>query len=770
MSSLIRAHKSVIFVFVILFSLPSRGQTIITGSVEGPGGTGPLEYASVIASNGRKICGFGVSDENGTFSLRLYEEGKYSISILYTGYESRVIDIAYKEGELNLGRITLCESKDQITEAKIISRSLFKRESDRLVYDVASDPESRRVNMSEFMSKIPGLKISSSSGKLEFKDIPISTIEIDGKRNVVINARRQYPMEFIKADYMKTIELVLPGSPEYANSSPILLIKLKKELPYGFASEFSSAASSLNSDSVSSDIVANTRHISAGLNYKYSFDHNPELTTATERSLLNNDFSNPTSSSFTNTSKRNKNTSHNLLIDLSKDCCNNKLNFQGMLNTKREDAIKNIVSTCNGVPTFTKETGSTPSSFGAGILATYAWDRRNKLTFRYTGINEVEEGIQEIQNKLWSDARRNISSIKRVENNVSTLLMFSDRSSNHKWMSTFEAGMMTRDYFEDVCYWDGGTGGLDYDQTVSFLNARYMSSALDHKITYSLSIRGEYAITDEKGIFSLSPSAAAAFLIGGSNHLTLGYGCLSKRPQLKYLLSFSDFSDPNNITTGNPLLGMQTTHSLNLSDCHTPKIGWIGDCKLSLNYSITPGAIDYIESVTNDNIAITTAVNLESRKDFRIEPDIVFKLSKNTSLNISAFVRNSSYTIDSGNTNSFWTYGCNQSCNIRCKLFDIRETFTLQPYAASAQTFSFTTKPELSVTISKYWKKLNLGGSLSFNDIVSNRSFIETEYRTINAEQHTFNQIYGRYVSVRMYWRIGHFKQHSSIGHSSYDM
>lgn len=44
-------------------------------------------------------------------------------------------------------------------------------------------------------------------------------------------------MKFIQASYMSKIELVLPGSPEYGNEEPILLITLEEKLPVGFASE-----------------------------------------------------------------------------------------------------------------------------------------------------------------------------------------------------------------------------------------------------------------------------------------------------------------------------------------------------------------------------------------------------------------------------------------------------------------------------------------------------------------------------------------------------
>ena len=204
------------------------GQTVVSGTVRDPSTSGPLGYADIVASKGKKVLGYAVSDEQGAFILRVYEEGPCSIVISYTGRKSRSFNLKCTGEAVSLGNIELELSTEQISEAKVTSKRLIKKEADRLVYDAGSDPEARHIDMFKFMAKIPGLKMSTSSGKLEYKQKEISRILIDGKRSIVINARRQYPMEFISADHMKTIELVLPGSPEYSNNEPILLITLKK--------------------------------------------------------------------------------------------------------------------------------------------------------------------------------------------------------------------------------------------------------------------------------------------------------------------------------------------------------------------------------------------------------------------------------------------------------------------------------------------------------------------------------------------------------------
>lgn len=101
---------------------------------------------------------------------------------------------------------------------------------------MSKDPDASKINMTEMISRIPELRMAASNGKLKFENENISKILIDNAESGLINERRQYPMEFIKADHMKQVEVVLPGDIEYNNDKPILLISLSKALPYGFAS------------------------------------------------------------------------------------------------------------------------------------------------------------------------------------------------------------------------------------------------------------------------------------------------------------------------------------------------------------------------------------------------------------------------------------------------------------------------------------------------------------------------------------------------------
>lgn len=206
---------------IICFSLAA--ETVVRGRVFEGKGKNTVEFANVgIYRPDNKLVGACASDSNGNFEIKIHKDGDYQVLVSFLGCGSWVKKIHCTGGELDLGKIHLKEDNEELDAAGISAKTLIKRESDRIVYDVSADPDAARMNMSAFMSKVPGLKMSVKDGNLEFRNEPLDKILIDNKDNGMINKSRQYPMSFIRADYMSKIELILPNSPEYNNSSPRL--------------------------------------------------------------------------------------------------------------------------------------------------------------------------------------------------------------------------------------------------------------------------------------------------------------------------------------------------------------------------------------------------------------------------------------------------------------------------------------------------------------------------------------------------------------------
>lgn len=223
----------IIIIVAAASCFPAFAETVVRGVVLRNRGKEAVEFANVgVYGADKRLVGACASGRNG--------------KVLCQG---EVID---------LGMVRLKEEKEEIDAAGISAKTLVKRESDRIVYDVSADPDASKMNMMAFMSKVPDLRMSIGRGDLEYDNVQIGKILIDDKDNGLINRSRQYPMNFIKADYMSKIEVILPGSPEYGNQVPILVIRLAKALPFGAATQLKGRTSSNNSHEFNPDAVVNT--------------------------------------------------------------------------------------------------------------------------------------------------------------------------------------------------------------------------------------------------------------------------------------------------------------------------------------------------------------------------------------------------------------------------------------------------------------------------------------------------------------------------------
>ena len=93
-------------------------------------------------------------------------------------------------------------------------RSYVRTSAGGMIYDVKSDPDAKRMQIKEFMTKVPGISIDGTDGKLRYNHGRSYLILVNGKRNIMISNSRQYSMNLIKADYMRSIEILDPPPAE----------------------------------------------------------------------------------------------------------------------------------------------------------------------------------------------------------------------------------------------------------------------------------------------------------------------------------------------------------------------------------------------------------------------------------------------------------------------------------------------------------------------------------------------------------------------------
>ncbi len=776
-----------LLVIFVLVTVPIHAETVVRGRVFDNKGKKTLEFANVgIYRSNSKLVEACASDGDGNFEVKVHKNGDYQILVTFLGCGSWGKMIHCTGGELDLGKICLKEDNEELTPAGILAKTLIKMESDRIVYDVSADPDAARMNMSAFMSKVPGLKMSVRNGDLEYGHIPLEKILIDDKENDMISKSRQYPMSFIKADYMSKIELILPNSPEYNNSAPMLVITLDKPLPFGAATQLTGYSSSHNSHDFTPDAVVNTPLIGIGLRYSINYEDKPSLTNEYSRTSFGADGSAPSSFEGNGTSN-NDSKGQNLNMDLFRTFLKDKLKFNVSIGTNRQDGHERMEAESfimrseqikeTSVTSSTKTTTS-PFRLNAGFRANYDWRRGCGVTVKYTMRNSERISYENLFHKSSGDPLYNHSTNSDLQHNISAHLKLRDK--NRKWGAKIEAGYMFRDYNDRTDYWNGIIGGMDYKQEVAYTDAIALGNLFRKKMGISIGMKAEYV--DNKGMnltslksldyneFNLIPMVGLSWNFLKDYKLTSSYICRSRRPRQEQLDPYSDTSDPYNIKTGNPDLKGEVSHSVSCGLQRNFKVKWLNQLTVNASYDVTPNAIQRISTVNEDNVRTTSYANIGRHSSSSISLAGKFRPTDKIDLNVQVSHRCSLYEIYGEKTNTVNSFSLSGNVSLNLDFAQVEQSLLMLPTGITAQSKDLRIEPLMNLTVSRYWRKANFGGTIGIEDVLHGRSYLKSTIFSSGFVQKTWTQRRGRMIYISLYWRIGKFRQTESVTHSSYDL
>ena len=260
---------------------------------------------------------------------------------------------------------------------------------------------------------------------------------------------------------MSKIELVLPGSPEYNNTEPILLITLAAPLPYGFSGQIDADASTRGDYKTGIDAVANTPWTGIGVRYGFDYTDAPKLSNRTLREMLD-----PGSEYKTlDNTQTSWNTaiSHSLGMNLFRSLFNEKvdLNFAVSTSKSESDTYSNTRSqTLNAAGEEIRATSNTshghsgsPMRFNTGFTVSQRWGKATSRTkpnyynLKYTYKDSRSNSDQAMRYAATGapDEERNVVATNGSrEHNVDFNLRLADQRANRKWAVYINAGYITK--------------------------------------------------------------------------------------------------------------------------------------------------------------------------------------------------------------------------------------------------------------------------------------------------------------------------------------
>lgn len=783
----------IIVAFLLLSAFSVMGQErlehVVSGVILDNETEKPLSLARIFVSDsvGTQVARTLTLDD-GRFRFKI-TDGRYSVLITHTGHKSQILNVSVLGADKDIGNVNMAVG-EELQGAGIVSDNLLTRTEDRYIYDVSRDPDRDRMTMAEMMKKVPQVRMAAKDGKLQFGNEPVAEIRINDSRSGLINVARQYPMEFIKAGYMKTIELVMPGSPEYRNDKPILLITLARPLPYGFAGNLDAIANTKNSYSPSADLVANTPIIGVGVSYGYEYTGEPSLTDSTVRIMSDGMV---IAGSQT---RKNVSSGHNVGMNFFRGFLNDRIKVNARLGGSFSDASSLSESVTGTVSETLSKDYSKSSSEGS-----------SKSPFRLSGAINLDGKfgpvgpIGKIGKHSWSLGysyrnRYNTSSTEYTySSSPQTIQTAGDKEQEHRLqaevklkellrkpftVSAFaKAGWYGRKFDNSTVYGEN-VKGMDYRQNVAFLEVAAVGSILKN-LSYMLYLNAEYVvnsgtITDFRTVspidykeFNLMPDVSLSWRIGHGS-LSASYRRKVKRPGMSQLNPADDNSDPYNIRTGNPRLKGEKTDIYSLGYALRPALRWFRDFNVSVSYSDSKNMISRLVTADASGVSTSTYCNLGRRPFIQALIRAGFNPVKSLNLSLSVSYSHIKNVLPSGKVNSFDSPVALLSISWCPKWFEISGSVVCKRTLSSVQSTGMTMEPDAELSLSRYFAKPHIGVSVAVSDLLHSGSMRRSTIKYDNFVQYNYNERRGRVFNFRIYWRFGKFRQQKNTGVDAYDM
>ena len=130
--------KRIIYIVALLAFSISTFAAQVTGKVIDAGTKQPIDFAnvSVLASEESAPVTGAITDSKGDFVLEL-KDGKYTLVVSFMGYSEQKREITVAGKPLNVGRISLKEDTQALSEVEVVGQNSSMRfELDKKVFTV----------------------------------------------------------------------------------------------------------------------------------------------------------------------------------------------------------------------------------------------------------------------------------------------------------------------------------------------------------------------------------------------------------------------------------------------------------------------------------------------------------------------------------------------------------------------------------------------------------------------------------------------------------
>lgn len=212
-----------IFLFLIFskqfYAQQATGRGKITGRIIDSASGKAIDYASIglLTSDNKEINGT-TSDDKGLFILDNLPFGKYNVAVFYIGYKNALrsnIEVTKEKPFVALNDLVLISSQTTLQEVTITAKTeIIENKIDKIVYNAANDITSQGSAAIDVLKKVPQVTVDAD-GNVELQGNPNVRFLINGKPSSIFGNSLADALASIPASQIKSIEVITSPGAKY---------------------------------------------------------------------------------------------------------------------------------------------------------------------------------------------------------------------------------------------------------------------------------------------------------------------------------------------------------------------------------------------------------------------------------------------------------------------------------------------------------------------------------------------------------------------------
>jgi len=615
----------------------------------------PLSFVNVLVYQGEDenpIKGT-TTNEDGTFILKNFPEGTYTLNFSYIGFEDHQQTIELSSHK-NLGNITLEENHQMLDETVVVAKlPTIRKTPGKLVFEVENTSLSVGSTM-DLLKKTPGVAVIGENIQVKFSS-PV--IFINGKRVYLSSSEVVSLLENTDAANIKSIEVITNPSSKYdAEAGTVLNIVMSKSISIGYKG----SANATYEQGIYPKYNFGTSHfyknnwLNAYASYGYStrkefkedenFIHYFQPDEISTKSFWETSFDRTTNYS---------NHNGNVVLDFT-------LNEKNTLSLTSNVSLTPEVNYHNNGNSLI----FSPQRQLDSIITTlsYVDFEKNNLSVAMDynlALNENGANLAVSANYIYYDNAQNQSvnsdyllpngdflrnnSFYTDSNQKSDIVTAQADISSELWGGSFEAGVKfsSIDTESKMDYFDVVNTSVNYNNSLSDnfnykenIYAEYINFEKEwEKWSITAGLRAEYTEVDaisrslgqvnNQQYFDLFPSASFHYTLDDNNGIGVSYSRSVQRPRYQSLNPFKYFITERNFNGGNPKLVPAIEDKITLTFDHKGKLFF------ELYYQNIENSLDILVLQNNTNSTLSS-IDANMIKSYQYAFDITYFNSLNS--------------------------------------------------------------------------------------------------------------------------------------------